>query len=98
MCNIMRIARVFVLLFLLTNILKLILLDFYELLPEIKQTIKASVFLAIDGEFTGLNTGQEVHGCETPDSYYAKLRNSSLEFLFIQFGLAAFFYNSTTDK
>lgn len=34
--------------------------DFNELLPQVKEAIDSATFIAIDGEFTGLNNGPDV--------------------------------------
>lgn len=58
------------------------------------------MFIAIDGEFTGLSSGLEnkISAFDTPEEYYHKLKSGSLDFLFIQFGLAAFMYDEKEQK
>lgn len=74
--------------------------DFREVLPEIKETIRRSTFLAIDGEFTGLSSGLEksISHFDTPAEYYSKIKNGALDFLFVQFGLVGFIYDENNDK
>ena len=74
------------------------LIDFEEVLPELKKVIESCSFLCVDGEFTGLNEGKEISPYETPQDYYEKLRTGALDFLFVQFGLAAFSYNCRTKR
>ncbi|GFO44635.1 poly(a)-specific ribonuclease parn, partial [Plakobranchus ocellatus] len=65
---------------------------FNEQLDSILTAIEESTFLAIDGEFTGL----DAEGCshiapfDTPEERYLKLRHGSTDFMLIQFGLCAF--------
>lgn len=75
-------------------------LDFKEVLPEIEEAIKQCAFIAIDTEFTGLTSGlgSSVNPFDTPAEYYYKLRNGSLDFLIVQFGLATFIYNEEEKK
>jgi poly(A)-specific ribonuclease len=73
-------------------------LDFQEILTELDDVLKDATFLAIDGEFTGLNSGPEGNAYDTPSQYYAKLRTGSMDFLLVQFGLSVFTYNSKTNK
>ncbi|XP_046660583.1 LOW QUALITY PROTEIN: poly(A)-specific ribonuclease PARN-like [Homalodisca vitripennis] len=74
--------------------------NFRKVLPEIEDTINRCVFMAIDGEFTGLSSGLEkaVSAFDTPAEYYHKIKNGSLDFLLVQFGLVAFMYNEEQKK
>ncbi|XP_047109506.1 poly(A)-specific ribonuclease PARN-like isoform X1 [Schistocerca piceifrons] len=72
--------------------------NFAQILEELENVIPASEFLAIDGEFTGLNKGEEVTAFDTPALYYEKLRKGSSEFLIVQFGLCAFLYDEKRKK
>jgi poly(A)-specific ribonuclease len=65
---------------------------------ELERVFPAAQFFAIDGEFTGLHTGQDVNAFDTPSRYYAKLRSGSMDFLLVQFGLCAFSYDKENDK
>ncbi|XP_075231184.1 poly(A)-specific ribonuclease PARN-like isoform X2 [Lycorma delicatula] len=72
--------------------------NFRDLLPEITDVVNNSSFLCIDGEFTGLNSGEDVTAFDTPEQYYHKLCDGAMSFLFFQFGLAAFQYDAKEDK
>ncbi|XP_054281935.1 poly(A)-specific ribonuclease PARN-like [Macrosteles quadrilineatus] len=74
--------------------------NFRKVLPEIEETINRCVFMAIDGEFTGLSSGLEeaLSPFDTPAEYYHKTKANSMDFLFIQFGLVAFMYNKEDKK
>ncbi|XP_043585403.1 poly(A)-specific ribonuclease PARN-like isoform X1 [Bombus pyrosoma] len=73
-------------------------LNFEEVLVELDEVIKNGTFLAIDGEFTGLNSGPDAGAFDTPAQYYGKLRSGSMDFLLIQFGLSVFTFNTQTQK
>lgn len=72
--------------------------DFQDVLAELDDILKKATFLAIDGEFTGLNSGPDANAYDTPAQYYAKLRSGSMDFLLVQFGLAVFTFNSENNK
>ncbi|XP_052769212.1 poly(A)-specific ribonuclease PARN-like isoform X2 [Mya arenaria] len=74
--------------------------NFKESLGQIESAIKESSFLAIDGEFTGLNhAGVSPSGVfDTPEERYHKLVQGASDFLIIQFGICTFTYNKTTKK
>ncbi|XP_021925751.1 poly(A)-specific ribonuclease PARN-like isoform X2 [Zootermopsis nevadensis] len=72
--------------------------NFREVLLKLERILPAAEFLAIDGEFTGLHTGQDVNAFDTPSQYYSKLRSGSMDFLLVQFGLCAFSYDKENDK
>ncbi|CAK9833269.1 Poly(A)-specific ribonuclease PARN [Anthophora retusa] len=72
--------------------------NFQEVLVELDDILKNATFLAIDGEFTGLNSGPDAAVFDTPAQYYAKLRAGSMDFLLIQFGLSVFTFNIETQK
>lgn len=67
-------------------------------IKEVEEIILKSDFLAIDGEFTGLNYGEMISSLDTPPLYYQKVRNAATEFLMIQFGLCAFYYDLNEEK
>ncbi|KAG8231447.1 hypothetical protein J437_LFUL000164 [Ladona fulva] len=71
---------------------------FKELLPEILEAIRTSVFIAIDGEFTGLLDNSSINAFDHPSVYYSKIRKEGMNFLLIQFGLCTFHYDSLLDK
>ncbi|CAK9803923.1 Poly(A)-specific ribonuclease PARN [Anthophora plagiata] len=72
--------------------------NFQEVLVELDDVLKNATFLAIDGEFTGLNSGPDAAAFDTPAQYYAKLRTGSMDFLLIQFGLSVFTFSTETQK
>ena len=67
-------------------------INFMEKWPLIEKAIDSAAFLAIDGEFTGLSTDQEIRNSvlDTPAERYEKTRCSANKFLLVQFGLCAF--------
>lgn len=67
--------------------------DFKEALPLVSDSIQKSDFLVIDAEFTGLIHGRDVSMFDSPDEYYTTLLNGSTEFLLIQYGLCAFYWD-----
>ncbi|XP_016842448.1 poly(A)-specific ribonuclease PARN isoform X4 [Nasonia vitripennis] len=71
--------------------------NFQDVLKELDEVLDKATFLAIDGEFTGLNSGPDANAFDTPAQYYTKLRKGSMNFLLVQFGLAVFTYNSKTN-
>ncbi|XP_076298678.1 poly(A)-specific ribonuclease PARN isoform X2 [Lasioglossum baleicum] len=73
-------------------------LNFQEVLSELDDVIKDASFLAIDGEFTGLNSGPDAGAFDVPAQYYAKLRAGSMDFLLVQFGLSVFTFDTDTRK
>lgn len=74
------------------------MVDFLEVLEELDPILKNASFLAIDCEFTGLNSSTKADIYDTPAVYYAKLRSGSMDFLLIQFGLSVFTYNKEREK
>ncbi|XP_041362495.1 poly(A)-specific ribonuclease PARN-like isoform X2 [Gigantopelta aegis] len=74
--------------------------NFAAVFSDITKAIEDADFLAIDGEFTGLDTPQVGHVTfyDTPEERYQKLRKGSTDFLLIQFGLAAFTYDDETKS
>lgn len=72
--------------------------NFQALLPDIEEAIKSSSFIAIDGEFTGLNAYRGISPFDLPDQRYDKLQESARQFLLIQFGLCTFHYDEATDS
>lgn len=67
--------------------------DFCETLPLVSDSIKKADFLAIDAEFTGLICGRDVSIFDLPEDYCTRLMSGSSEFLLIQFGLCAFYWD-----
>ncbi|KAL0892772.1 hypothetical protein ABMA27_014478 [Loxostege sticticalis] len=67
--------------------------NFKEALPLVEDSIKKADFLVIDAEFTGLINGRDVSMFDSPSEYYSRLLNGSSEFLLIQYGLCAFYWD-----
>ncbi|XP_053392664.1 poly(A)-specific ribonuclease PARN-like isoform X3 [Mercenaria mercenaria] len=74
--------------------------NFQESLEVIESAVKEASFIAIDGEFTGLNHAGLTHTAvfDTPEERYHKLVQGSGDFMLIQFGLCAFIYDGSTKK
>merc|ERR1712013_546516 len=72
--------------------------NFKEKLPEIQEAIDTASFLAIDGEFTGLNAYRGISHFDLPAERYDKLQESARQFLLVQFGLCTFHYEPSTDS
>ncbi|KAK7112946.1 poly(A)-specific ribonuclease PARN-like [Littorina saxatilis] len=71
-----------------------------EKLEEIAEAIDQATFLAVDGEFTGLDKPDCSHSApfDTAKERYFKLKEGSLEFLMIQFGVCAFKFKEDTQS
>ncbi|KAJ8730314.1 hypothetical protein PYW07_017352 [Mythimna separata] len=67
--------------------------NFKDTLPLISDSIEKADFLSIDTEFTGLINGRDVSIFDSPEDYYLRCMNGSCEFLLIQFGLSAFYWD-----
>ncbi|CAH2037934.1 unnamed protein product, partial [Iphiclides podalirius] len=72
--------------------------NFKESLPLISESIDKADFLVIDTEFTGLINGRDVSIFDSPQEYYTTLLNGSTEFLLIQYGLCAFYWNEKENQ
>ncbi|XP_052241794.1 poly(A)-specific ribonuclease PARN-like isoform X2 [Dreissena polymorpha] len=74
--------------------------NFKESLAQIQQAITECNFIAIDGEFTGLNHAGASHCAvfDTPEERYHKLVEGASDFLLIQFGLCTFTFDGETKK
>ncbi|XP_012258948.2 poly(A)-specific ribonuclease PARN-like [Athalia rosae] len=72
--------------------------NFQRVLEDLNEVLQNASFLAIDGEFTGLNSGPDASAFDTPSQYYAKLRSGSMDFLLVQFGLSVFTFNKDENK
>ncbi|XP_078611621.1 poly(A)-specific ribonuclease PARN-like isoform X1 [Branchiostoma floridae x Branchiostoma japonicum] len=72
--------------------------NFKQVIDQVSEAVDEASFLCIDGEFTGLNNGPVLHGFDTPQERYDKLRKGSLDFLFVQFGLCAFKYETEESR
>ena len=64
------------------------------MLKNLDDDLEKSTFLAIDTEFTGLEDDVRLSALDTPEERYTKLREGSLRFLVIQFGLSIFTYDA----
>ncbi|CAH0579030.1 unnamed protein product [Chrysodeixis includens] len=67
--------------------------NFNETLPLVRESIEKADFLSIDTEFTGLLNGRDVSMFDSPEDYYVRLLNGSAEFMLIQYGLCAFYWD-----
>ncbi|XP_063824750.1 poly(A)-specific ribonuclease PARN-like [Ostrinia nubilalis] len=67
--------------------------NFKEVLPLVQDSINKADFLVIDAEFTGLINGRDVSMFDSPSEYYSRLLKGSSEFLLIQYGLCAFYWD-----
>ncbi|CAH0719594.1 unnamed protein product, partial [Brenthis ino] len=67
--------------------------NFKEALPLVVESIDKADFLVIDTEFTGLINGRDVSMFDSPQEYYSTLLHGSTDFLLIQYGLCAFYWN-----
>jgi len=75
--------------------------NFKEVFPLVEKSIDDAIFVAIDGEFTGLSLGHEGAGqspLDTPTERYEKTRQSTTKFLLVQFGLVTFHYDSEKGR
>nr|CAD7586096.1 unnamed protein product [Timema genevievae] len=72
--------------------------DFRAVLSELKNTIPSCHFLAIDGEFTGLLVGDKINAYDSPAKQFSKMRQESMEYLLIEFGLCVFHYNKDKNS
>ena len=72
--------------------------NFRDRLPEIEKAIETSTFMAIDGEFTGLNAYRNISAFDTPAERYDKVKDSARQFLLIQFGLSTFHHIKSSDS
>jgi len=68
--------------------------NFHSVLKNLDDDLEKSTFLAIDTEFTGLEDDVRLSALDTPEERYTKLREGSLRFLVIQFGLSIFTYDA----
>jgi len=71
--------------------------NFKERLPDIEAAIDSASFMAIDGEFTGINAYRGISPFDMPGERYDKLQESARQFLLVQFGLCTFHYDPVTD-
>ena len=71
--------------------------NFMERLPEVEKAIDDAIFVAIDGEFTGLTAYKGLSPLDTPEDRYIKCQDSARQFLLVQFGLCTFHYDHDND-
>jgi len=71
--------------------------NFRAVLPEMEAAIRDSIFVAIDGEFTGLSTDRGNSPFDLPCERVARARDTAERFLLVQFGLATFHYDTQKD-
>ncbi|XP_049868780.1 poly(A)-specific ribonuclease PARN-like isoform X2 [Pectinophora gossypiella] len=67
--------------------------NFKDTLPLVAESIDKADFLVIDAEFTGLINGRDVTLFSTPEEYYLTVLKGCSDFLLIQFGLCAFYWD-----
>lgn len=72
--------------------------NFKAALPEMEAAIRDSIFLAIDGEFTGLSADRGNSPLDLPSERVARARDTAERFLLVQFGLATFHYDQQKDQ
>ncbi|XP_063533900.1 poly(A)-specific ribonuclease PARN-like [Cydia strobilella] len=69
-----------------------------ESLPLVSESIKRADFLVIDAEFTGLIHGPDVTMFDSPGEYYLRTMAGCKDFLLIQFGLCAFYWDEDAKQ
>lgn len=73
--------------------------NFLETLPLISEAIESADFIAIDGEFSGLNTKWRIENAiDSPQERYTKLMNTCKDFLIIQFGVCTFSFDANSNS
>ncbi|XP_063361825.1 poly(A)-specific ribonuclease PARN-like [Cydia amplana] len=72
--------------------------NFKESLPLVSESIKRADFLVIDAEFTGLIHGQDVSMFDSPGEYYLRTMAGCKDFLLIQYGLCAFYWDEDAQQ
>ena len=72
--------------------------NFKDSLPSVEAAIDSAIFLAVDGEFTGLNAYRGISPFDLPHERYDKLQESARQFLLVQFGLCTFHYDKETQQ
>jgi poly(A)-specific ribonuclease len=73
-------------------------INFKDVLDVVSEAINEASFLAIDAEFSGLETGRAIHAFDTPQERYQKLLKAAKEYIILQFGLSAFHYNHQSEQ
>ncbi|XP_063380653.1 poly(A)-specific ribonuclease PARN-like [Cydia fagiglandana] len=72
--------------------------NFKESLPLVSESIKRADFLVIDAEFTGLIHGPDVSMFDSPGEYYLRTMSGCKDFLLIQYGLCAFYWDEDAKQ
>ncbi|XP_047995663.1 poly(A)-specific ribonuclease PARN-like [Leguminivora glycinivorella] len=72
--------------------------NFKESLPIVSDSIKRADFLVIDAEFTGLINGPDVTMFDSPAEYYLRTMMGCKDFLLIQYGLCAFYWDEDAKQ
>ncbi|XP_043272276.1 pre-piRNA 3'-exonuclease trimmer-like isoform X2 [Venturia canescens] len=78
--------------------------NFEEVYPKIKKSLESATFVAIDAEFSGLQSADKNISYlneslfDSPKERYTKLRKNIEPFIAIQFGLTAFTYVKHENK
>ncbi|CAB3253840.1 unnamed protein product [Arctia plantaginis] len=67
--------------------------NFKDVLPQVSESIEKADYIAIDAEFTGLINGRDVSVFDLPEDYFTRLLAGCSEFMLIQFGLCAFYWD-----
>ncbi|XP_038068770.1 poly(A)-specific ribonuclease PARN-like [Patiria miniata] len=72
--------------------------NFKEVLKTLPKILQSASFIAIDGEFTGLHHNVKPSSYDTPEERYDKLRQGSMDFLLVQFGMCVFKYERENSR
>ncbi|XP_063446244.1 poly(A)-specific ribonuclease PARN-like isoform X1 [Mytilus trossulus] len=74
--------------------------NFREVLPDVGKAIKECCFIAIDGEFSGLDAANHSHIApfDTHEERYGKVKKSCSDFLMFQVGICTFKFNKKTER
>ena len=73
--------------------------NFSEKLPYVETSINDAIFMSIDGEFTGLSLqDSRISHLDTLEERYSKIKNSTSEFLMVQFGLSTFHFDAKKNS
>ncbi|XP_033748844.1 poly(A)-specific ribonuclease PARN-like isoform X2 [Pecten maximus] len=69
--------------------------NFKQRLNFVTESINSADFLAVDGEFTGLDSNNGGHAMpfDTPEVRYQRVRQGACDFLLLQFGICTFHYD-----
>ncbi len=80
-------------------LVKVTLDNFSEKLPEVLSAVEDASFVAVDGEFTGiqLDSSSRHMPFDTAEERYEKLAEGARRFQLVQFGLCTFHYDREGD-